>query len=523
MKRLWVMTLIGLVCLSFPASVVQAQEDVAGLQIKNEATEWRLIIPFKGRWSNWSMNNPTRLVVDLIEGRSKLPKSPGLWVLDLSSGPVSRMRTSQYSSIPGKRRVRITLDLKDAYRYEAIKSTNQVEILIKKPADDDWGHQWIVDVDRRTANETEITAREETSPSASDHSTDSGTSRNDGGESFAAGNRTADEELNELSPELLVRQPESRPLEGEDFNPALLESILGDSTLFEIGKVPMQTSWDLAAARLLDDAQISYLDGDTTGTVEKLKSCERFYADTEPGRQATLLRNLVLRDMGREVEADIGPEVPEDGPWLMVYDSVMEKMFNGALKRDESAFAEDVLSTWGKTDPNQESWSEGAIKMAETYLDKEQADKAGKWVKQAMECNPNLNASPRTLMLYAMINVEVKSFTTADQILNRVLKASDKTLVYRAKAMKGDIRYRTGKFDEAVPIYDDLTAPSTPDVEREWAVYQLGNCYEAIGDYKKAEKYLTDVTEDPKGNYWARLAKVKLDRLKERRHVANIR
>jgi len=529
MKRYCLLTMIWIIWSGFSVEAPSAQEDVTSLQIKNDTTEWRMIIPFRGRWSNWAMNNPTRLVIDLIEGKSKLPKSPGLWVLDLFSGPVSRLRTSQYSSVPGKRRVRITLDLKDAYRYEAIKGTDEVEIVIQKPEEASWGDLWVVDVDRLGSYEKIVMSVEETPPLETEIVDDP--ELDDPGDEKIVVAETdieeppaeSEETLPAVPDELLVRQPESRPLEGEEFSPAILESILGDSTLFDATNTPMQTSWDLAAARLVEEAQEAYLVGDTTATVEKLVSCERFYADTEPGRQATLLRHFVLREMGRVVEADLPPAIPSEGPWLMIYDSVMERMLNGALKSDDLALADDLLKAWQQADPDRDMWASGALRLAESHLDRKQTEEAGACVKLALEANPDLNASPRALMLYAMINVEAKSFETADEILDRVISASDEALVYRARAVKGDIRYRMGKFNQAITIYSKLVAEDAPRVEREWATYQLGNCYDAVGDHDEAIVYLDKVVEDPAGNYWAKLAQLKLVRMKERHHVADVR
>jgi tetratricopeptide (TPR) repeat protein len=478
-----------------------AQENLNSLNVVCDGESWRLTLPYQGSWAHFAMNNPTRLVVDLIDGRSKLPLAPGLYVLEFEGGPVTRLRTSQYSSQPGKRRVRITLDLASAYRYEADKRTDELEIIIPMPAEADWGDPWHVTLDATgphwEALGVTIPAQLETmeQPPAQELQT----------------------------PLFEPRQPESRPKPGEEFSEAVLESLLSDSTLFEIDRSPLQTSWELAASRLLDDAQLAYLDGDTARAIEQLQGCERFYADTDPGQQATLLRSLILKELGREVEADIGPAPPEEGPWLMIYDSVMQKMLSSALTQQETGFAEEVLTVWQQTDPVSKDWAKGAIQVAETLLDSEKPTNAGKWVQEAMQADQDLSASPRALMLYAMINVKVESWQTADGILSRVEAGDNTRLAYRAKAVRGDIRYRTGSFGEAVPFYNQLVGEEAPKVEREWALYQLGNCWEAMGDLKRAEGLYQEVITAEHGNYWASMAKIKLARLKDTIHVANIK
>ena len=93
--------------------------------------EWlRMTIPIKAPWAHWTLTDPPRIIVDLGQTTSLLPKAPGLYQARLDRGPVRTVRTSQFLYSPLDHRVRITLDLSEVVPYQARRVGDEIQILI---------------------------------------------------------------------------------------------------------------------------------------------------------------------------------------------------------------------------------------------------------------------------------------------------------------------------------------------------------------------------------------------------------
>lgn len=481
-------------------------KEVREIRITMDVAQWRLEVPYGGRWSHWAMNNPSRIVIDLIDAHSCLLQAPALFTLELPGGPVSHLRTSQFCSDPGNRRVRISLILHEAVRYEVDKKAQRVDLRIPRPAAAQWGELWQVVIGPdgvRKELMREVAAEPDSSlapPSAG--------------------------EMAELQPTAAPPpepvKPEAGTAEPDSSETITLESLLGDTTFFEVSRPRGRRAWDVAAARLLEDAQRSFLEDDTCTCLEKLQTCERFYAKTQAGRQATLLRHLLLRAWGRVVEADLGPVPPEEGPWPMLADAVLDRVLNNALIVGDLAFAEQLLSLWEQAEPDRSVWARAALRTAESFLDREDGGKATAWVRRGLKANPDLEVSARVLLLYATARMEERAWAEAESLLARVEASAEEGLLFRARAARADLRYRRKQFSAAAKLYERLLEEAAPSVEREWALYQLGNCWAAMGDLKRARAYLGRVIESPEEGFWAPFARMRLLELEENNHASTL-
>ncbi len=100
------------------------------IHLKAEGKSFVLSIHSPAPWSHWTLGDPARIIVDLSQTRSRLPKSPGLLEEKLDQGIVRTLRTSQNVSGPLERRVRITLELARVVPYEARRVGEDIVITI---------------------------------------------------------------------------------------------------------------------------------------------------------------------------------------------------------------------------------------------------------------------------------------------------------------------------------------------------------------------------------------------------------
>ncbi len=519
-------------------------EEVREIYASLDDEFWRLEVPYEGRWSHWAMNSPPRIVVDLIGATSRLPNAPALYTLDLPSGPVTTLRTSQYRNTPGNRRVRFTMVLIEPVRYEVKKVGDGIEIRIPRTEKAVWGELWELDVGSEGINRKVVEKIEPSSPQRAEPPAEPTTTPPPTATTAGAGPDTAPSPSAAAAPPASLQSPSSsdafpRPVaDGRSLAPPqtdragdasefTLESILSDTTFFEIDP-PLavrsrELAWNTAAARLVEDAQLRYLDGDTAVALEQLHRCERFYADTTPGRQAALLRNLLLRSWGREVEAELGPKPPQEGYWPLLSDPVFEAMQHSALKKGDVTLAEEVVRAWRMADPDLHRWARAALTMAETFLDDDQGERAAGWVGDALEADPQLRTSPRALLAHASALGKEGQWDEAERLLQEVEATGDSTVVHRALAARGDLYYRQKRFAEAARIYQDLARWEVPAVERDWALYQLGNCWAAMGDPVNARAYYTVMIEESPTSFWVDFARMRLTELEADGRVARRR
>ncbi len=497
---------------------------VAELTVFAGEQVWLLEIPHAGPWSHWAMGSPSRLVIDLANARSALSRAPGLFAHDFDDGPVRTLRTSQFSNQPQNRTVRVTLELRESGRYEATQHDGVIRIRMTAPEETSWGEDLVLRIDGDGAHVSgagpEASAPGQGAPGTSAP----GTSAPD---TSAPGQATPDASV-PASP-ALGEADASRPVEAtagappldEQLSEAGLDSLLADSTLFEVSPLTSRrTAWELAAARLLEEAQQFYIAGDSTASLERLETCERFYADTDAGMQAAIARSLVLRLLGREVEATLAADPASDGHWPLLTDELLALLFDQAYRAENPPLAAQVLEVWRNANPAPAAWAREALRLAEYYLEEQQVSLASQWVAAALDAHPELEISPRALFLHASTRMEAGAWEEADPLLERLESIATGTLRFRTLALRADCRYRTGRYREAAERYEALLVPEVPAVEREWACYQLGNCWMHLGEPQRAIAAFTEVAGEDSESFWAPFARMHLADLKGDARVA---
>jgi len=333
---------------------------------------WILEIPHSGPWSHWAMASPPRLVIDLANATSALARAPGLYAHDFSAGPVKTLRTSQFSNDPRQRVVRVTLVLADGARYESEQREGVVRIRIPAPI----GQSWDTTLSLRIDGDG---AREQVHPEP------------------VRAEQTA---VQPAPAETVPLAPQAPRTDTALQSASRLDSLLADTTFFE--REPLlgpQSAWEMAAARLLEEGQELYVAGDTTGCLERFATCGRFYADTDAGRQAAMVHRLVLRKLGREVEAHLLEEVSETGGWSLLTDAMLGTLFDQAYREEDFPLAARILRVWEHARPQASRWAADALRLAQGYLEHQQIGLAGQWVARALEADPQLEISPRALFL----------------------------------------------------------------------------------------------------------------------------
>jgi tetratricopeptide (TPR) repeat protein len=463
-----------------PAWASPQGEEIRRVEVTLQTDCWRIAVPFGGLWNHWSMNTPARIVIDMSGAQSRLPNAPALYTLDLPSGPVKRLRTSQYSSQPGKRCVRITLVLDEALRYEANEAGGGVDLRIPRPAGADWGalHRLIIEPGG---------VRTETLPA-----------------------RLPAEKRPEPPRPERSDEPPLGPAWLDSTGEASLEELLSDTTFFLVRPQVGHLAWNIAAARLLDEAQNRFLEGDSATCVEKLETCDRFYSGTDAGAQAAVLRRLLYRAWGRVVEAELGSQPTGEGPWPLLADRVFQVLLRDTQATGDLVFAAEILRTWGKANPDRRAWARGCMGLAELLLDAGEGRRAAGLIAQALAANPELEASPRALLMHSAARMEVEDWETAEKMLLRVERSASGDLQYRALAMQGDLYYRRQQHKRAAEFYERLLTGEVPQVERDWALFQLGNCWAELGDPGKARAYLQRAIEHSEESFWAPFARMRL-------------
>ncbi len=514
------------------AQAAPSRTELTALDIHASPHVWLLEIPHAGNWAHWPMADPSRLVFDLQNATSRLAEAPGLLSVDLPSGPVQLLRTSQFSNDPQNRVVRVTLVLSGGSRYDTEQRDGVVRVRISAPEGVNWPESWQLCIDQagphfhdgqwQSAAATQAAAEAVTpapepkpAPQQAVAEPEPEPVEQTETEQTAAGDDAAEEHL---SPSAQMTEAGTPPAPMEQ---ATLESLLADSSLFIRGTPHRpQSAWEMAATRLLEDGQELYVAGDTTGCIDRLRTCERFYADTDAGGQSTLLRSIVMRVLGREVEAGMGARRPTSGPWPYLTDEMMATLFAQAQVREDLALSDHIMRVWREADPIPYVWATGALRMGEIYLDAGQATAAADWVAMALDANPELEVSPKALFIHAQARLESEQWAEADLLLERLEPRAKGALYCRTRALRADVRYRTGRLDEAAAIYEELVAEDVPAVEREWACYQLGNCWVSMGEPVRASAYLSRIAGEDCESFWAPFARMRLAELGGEARVA---
>lgn len=516
-----------------PGRATPSPTTVEELKVFAGAQVWLLEIPHAGPWSHWAMASPSRLVIDLANARSDLARAPGLFAYDFDTGPVRTLRTSQFSNRPQERTVRVTLELREGSRYEASQHDGVIRVRMPAPAGESWAQDLTVRIDGDGAQV--IGAEMMSPPDASGDAAGPGaepapTSTPTPTPTPSSAGTGTDEAAEDASaaPPAAAGNPDAPgghdadPIgQGAQLSEGQLDSLLADSTLFEVSPLrSRQTAWELAGARLLEEAQAYYVGGDTAASLERFETCERFYADTEAGAQAAVARSLVLRVLGREVEATLAADPALDGHWPLLTDEMLATLFGQAYRAPNPPLAAQVLEVWRDAAPALPVWAGAALRLAKFYLDEQQVSLASTWVAAALDADPGLEISPRALFLHASTRMEVGAWEEADPLLARLESIATGALRFRTLALRADCRYRTGRYREAAERYASLLAPGVPAVEREWAHYQLGNCWMHLGQADRAATAFAAVAGEDSESFWAPFARMRLAELEGADRVA---
>ncbi|MCK4412056.1 MAG: hypothetical protein KAY32_00795 [Candidatus Eisenbacteria sp.] len=523
------------VCLAAAVSPAAAQlpyAEIEQIDIVQSVEAWELRIPFAGAWTHSSMEHPPRIVIDLHDARSRLPRAPGLYSLRLSRGPVEVLRTSQFRNRPGNRKVRVTLVLSDALPYMAEQFAGEVWVRIPRPANAAWGPDWEETLRRGgrvwevlPAPDQQETFSEQGGGNAADPGAGPDAANRESGRvggAAGAGGATQTSSVpvgDEPSVgEAAVADGEDRGCDSLAQVEWAIDQLLADTTLFRPGRPRVRRAWDDAAARLLEEAQGAFLAGDTAAAREDLATCVRFYADTDPGQQALRLQGFFLRVIGDELVAPADSSTAA-GPWPLLRGAVLAALFAGAYDQGDLQLAAAILGCWRDANRTGDRWAEAALHLAEARLVEGEADRALTWVSAALAARPDWRGVPRVALLRAGVWGALGRVNAADTLLQILAEDVEPAVRCRALAARADLQYRHGAPATARQLYQSLLGDGVPAVEREWAHYQVGNCWAAEGAWSEARAWLEQVAGDA-GNFWSDNARLRLATLAEVRDAA---
>ncbi len=501
---------------------------VEGLLLRQTSQEWTLQFLFSGPWSHWSMGSPPRIVIDLLNARSRLPAAPGLYTMELPDGPVKILRTSQFRDELGDRRVRITLVLRRPVAYSTEDVGGAKLLRIERAQGVPWGPEWvrIVGVISKEQRHAVGIASTPTASGAAppaqvasgreEGSRESGVQKDTeaagAGPAALAAARAADRPGDAGGP-----TAESPPIVVEEriVPDSVLERIFADTTLF-VTTPPQREkrAWLEAAERLLEAAQNALLASDTSLALASLRKCERFYADTPPGRQATLLRHCLLEAYGADPDSIAPPAAPTRGPWPLLYPDALAFLARRALEGGYLEAAEHLVRVWQEAYPEEVDWAKWAVRLAEAYFDAGDNTKSTYWLDEAMAANTDLAARPEVLLLLGLSLQAQGRMQRAEKILARAEElAPPGRLAQRAKAARADVNYSLRQYYMALQIYRALIEEGPTAVESDWALYQIGNCLLKLGQTEKAREVFTRLRRVAPQSFWAPFAEMRLAEL----------
>jgi type IV pilus assembly protein PilQ len=103
---------------------------VTGLSIQPAPERTEVVISMEGQaeYRDFTMEGPSRLVVDLMDAQLALPREN---FLDLNRGGVRSIRTSQYSA----RVVRVVLDLERIVGYQILQGEGELRVVLENPGE----------------------------------------------------------------------------------------------------------------------------------------------------------------------------------------------------------------------------------------------------------------------------------------------------------------------------------------------------------------------------------------------------
>ena len=677
------------------AAAEQAGE-IERLEIRQSLLGWELRIPYEGPWSTCVLSDPPRLVVDLSGARSRLPGAPGLYSVDLPCGPVTALRTSQFSNETGDRRVRVTLVLDEMRDFEASSASDGVSICLagacsEGAADREWTRTIAVD-----APEEPLAPARANPPMASHigpavvtpgglfEASNAGPPAGMDSRPPVASNAGPPAMVNagaSVARTIVVEQPETlagcaQPARNAaargapvspllDGDPASLPALPGgpvcaaiahrpapamtvasgpqsgaeaqaaacapgpalppraqpplpavsvarapsadpaeraesaahapspprveraepaehaqsapaaedaesarqaeraptraprapapareattapppasprapapsrekppvhaslededsfaeespEDSLFTSGQPGIRPAWVRAAARLVEEAQKRFLAGDTARALESLRTAERLYPGVDPTRQGTRFHALLLRSAGRAGEAAAVADPTIAGPWRFLEEAPLRALFAEACRRDSLALAADALAYWRETGSAAADWPPAALQYVDLALAHGDAGSARLWLDRALAARAELAGKPAVMVLRAAVCLAEGSWQEADRALEGAARRAEGAERCRVLAMRADLRFRRGAYAEAREFYGELLGDGIPAVEREWAAYQMGNCWAAEANAPEARRWFEEIAAS--GSFWAAQARLRLAAMRE--------
>jgi len=103
---------------------------VTGLSIQPAPERTEVVISMEGQaeYRDFTMEGPSRLVVDLMDARHALPKQN---FLDIDRGGIRSIRTSQYSEFI----VRVVIELDQVVEYQMLPGAGELRIVLENPGE----------------------------------------------------------------------------------------------------------------------------------------------------------------------------------------------------------------------------------------------------------------------------------------------------------------------------------------------------------------------------------------------------
>jgi hypothetical protein len=298
---------LALVVASLSATpCARAEVRIDSLRVIQSADAWTLEVPFTGRWTETTATDPARIVLDLMGSRSRLPRAPDLYALELPRGPVEVLRTSQVVEDPGQGVVRVTLMLHETVAYHVERAGGALRLRMERPAGSRWGKAYTQTIrggaaplarepladprgnERRPANAGSDSTRD-LRPEGNESPTHAAPTPAPGGGDQADGGldgvrQTLDDRFTMTPVRPHGEAPASAEAQttkaavaaatnGTASDEALaqekLEALLEDSSLVE-SRISPSDAREIAAARTVTEAQREFLEGDTTAAIDAL-------------------------------------------------------------------------------------------------------------------------------------------------------------------------------------------------------------------------------------------------------------
>lgn len=533
------------------------------VRIENDGSHFRLAIPVSAPWAHWTLSDPPRIIIDIGQTTSRLARAPGLFQVRLDRGQVAALRTSQFSSEPLDRRVRITLELSRMVAHEVSRVGGEIVLLIpdpmeRVPAALVLGSSGIVEVSGVSESVPPLALDGPSGAPAAPVSDPAPARTATPAEGAADGQQPARtlrealesalnglsvESLDESGPdEALVEvnlapetppppekpaakkkpEPDRKVQSAPEPPPAgVAHSSPGDpdpSWTRVSDELPPtilpQEAREQGASRLLKQGIEALLRGGRADRAEEaLGRAYRFYGDTRPGEQSGILRRELLLLLERSDEAADLISLPVAPDTSQVPGAVYRALVQEYMRKPDMTGLERLLRLWGPSYGPVLETADLHLSLGEAFMLAGRLDLAESHILRIPDDDP---AAGRGLLLLARAGEAAGDRARALDLYRRASRTAAGPYRARALARTADLEFQSGHVTAALQGYTRLLQSDPPAEEIPWGEYQLGNCNLLLGNEEAARRHYGSVAEKWPGSFWASFARERLEEMKWR-------